>query len=62
MAIERWRPRLGLIPWSPYRELEDMERHMDTMFGEPLSSLWSRRPEITGWLQALMLFEKIRKL
>lgn len=59
MAIERWRPKWGLVPWSPLRELSDIERNMDTMFGESsLPSLWSRSPEAKGWFPAMDVFEK----
>jgi HSP20 family protein len=59
MAIERWRPRRGLTLWSPFSDIEDMERHMDRMFSEPLwPSLWSRVPEAKAWLPDLDVFEK----
>jgi HSP20 family protein len=59
MAIERWRPRRDLMPWNPYRGMEDMERHIERMFGESLfTSLWSRVPEAKAWLPDLDVFEK----
>lgn len=63
MAMERWRPRWGMTPWRPFRELEDVERRFDEIFGRPnLPSLWWRLPEETGWIPALDVFEKDNKL
>jgi HSP20 family protein len=63
MAMERWRPRWGMTPWRPFRELEDVERRFDETFGRPtLPSLWWRFPEETGWIPALDVFEKDNKL
>lgn len=63
MAMERWRPRWGMTPWRPSRELEDVERRFDEIFGRPtLPSLWWRFPEETGWIPALDVFEKDNKL
>jgi len=36
MVMERWRPGRGLVPWGPFRELEEMERNFSN-FGWPLS-------------------------
>ena len=59
MAIERWRPRRGLALWTPFREMEDMERHLGSTFGESwLPSLWSRVPEARAWVPDLDVFEK----
>jgi HSP20 family protein len=59
MAMERWRPRRNLMPWNPYRELEDMESHMDRMFGESLfPSVWLCVPEAKAWLPKLDVFKK----
>ncbi len=33
MVMERWRPGRGLIPWRPFRELEEMERRFEDIFG-----------------------------
>jgi len=55
MAIERWRPRWGITPWRPSRELEEWERLFDDFFGR--SSL--RLPvEERGWMPAVDVFEK----
>jgi HSP20 family protein len=63
MAMERWRPRWGMVPWRPFRELEDVERRFDEIFGRPtLPSLWWRFPEEVGWIPALDMFEKDNKL
>ena len=35
MAMERWRPGWGIRPWSPLRELEDVERRFDEFFNRP---------------------------
>jgi HSP20 family protein len=55
MAIERWRPRWGITPWRPSRELEEWERLFDDFFGRsPL-----RLPvEERGWMPAVDVFEK----
>jgi HSP20 family protein len=60
MVIERWRPGRGLIRWSPFRELEEMERRFEDVFGRPfLPSMWRRTPiEETGWAPAIEVFEK----
>jgi HSP20 family protein len=63
MAMERWRPRWGMVPWRPFRELEDVERRFDEIFGRPTPpSLWWRFPEEVGWIPALDMFEKDNKL
>ena len=55
MAIERWRPRWGITPWRPFRELEEWDRRFDDLFGRPLS----RWPvEEKGWMPAVDVFEK----
>jgi len=55
MAIERWRPRWGITPWRPFRELEEWERRFDDLFGQPL---WRLPVEERGWMPALDVFEK----
>ena len=63
MTMERWRPRWGITPWRPFRELEDMERRLDEVFGRPfLPALWRRFPlETRGWAPAVDVFEKADK-
>ena len=60
MAIERWRPRWGITPWRPFREMEEMERRLDEIFGRPfLPREWRRFPvEEKEWLPAVEMFEK----
>jgi len=60
MAMERWRPTRGLTPWSPIRELEEMERRFDEVFGRSLlPSIWRRLPvEQMEWAPAIEVFEK----
>jgi len=58
MAIDRWRPRWRIIPWRPFRELEEWERSFDDLFGRPLGRL---PVEEKGWMPALDVFEKTDK-
>jgi len=60
MAMERWRPGWGIRPWRPFRELEEIERRFDDIFGRPsLPRLWRRLPvEEIGWAPAIEVFEK----
>jgi HSP20 family protein len=60
MTMERWRPRRGLVPWRPFRELEDMERRFEDVFGWPaLPAVWRRIPMADiGWAPAIEVFEK----
>ncbi len=55
MAIERWRPRWGITPWRPFRELEEWERRFDDLWGRPLLRL---PVEERGWMPAVDIFEK----
>jgi HSP20 family protein len=60
MAMERWRPGRGLVPWRPFRELEDMERRFEDMLGWPrMPAIWRRIPTMEmGWAPAVDVFEK----
>ena len=60
MVMERWRPGRGLIPWRPFRELEEMERRVEEIFGRPfLPTVWRRLPtEERGWAPPIEVFEK----
>ncbi len=60
MVMERWRPGRGLAPWRPFRELEEMGRHFEDIFGRPFPpTVWRRIPMVeTGWAPAIEVFEK----
>jgi HSP20 family protein len=60
MEMERRRPGRGLIPWRPFRELEEMERRFDDMLSWPLlPAVWRRIPTMEmGWAPAIDVFEK----
>jgi len=60
MTMERWRPTRGITPWSPFRELEEMERRFDDVFGRStLPSIWRRLPaEQMAWAPTIDVFEK----
>jgi HSP20 family protein len=55
MVLERWRPRWGITPWRPIREIEDWERHLEDFFGKPL---WRLPTDERGWMPAVDIFEK----
>jgi len=59
MVMERWRPGRGLVPWRPFRGLEEMERRFEDIFGRPfLPSVWRRLPvEERGWAPPIEVFE-----
>jgi HSP20 family protein len=60
MEMERWRPGRGLVPWRPFRELEEMERRFDDMLSWLLlPAVWRRIPTMEmGWAPAIDVFEK----
>jgi HSP20 family protein len=60
MEMERWRPRRRMIPWRPFRELEDMERSFDDLFSRPsLPAMWRLMPSTEMmWAPAIDVFEK----
>ncbi len=59
MAMERWRPRWGVIPWRPFREMEEMERRFEDIFGRPFApAVWRRFPAEMGWAPPIEVFEK----
>jgi HSP20 family protein len=60
MVMERWRPGRGLAHWRPFRELEEMERRLEDVFGRPfLPAIWRRVPMVEmGWAPAIEVFEK----
>jgi len=59
MAMERWRPRWGIAPWRPFHEMEDLERHLEDLFGRPFLPAWQPFPlEKRGWAPSIDVFEK----
>lgn len=64
MAIERWRPRWGLTPWSPFRELEELARPFDDLLSRPFLPSLIRRWPVEGleWSPAIEIFDKGDKL
>lgn len=59
MTLERWRPSWRLTPWRPFRELEDMERRFQDLFGQWFLPAVGRRPgEMRAWAPALEVFEQ----
>jgi HSP20 family protein len=60
MEMERWRPGRGLIPWRPFRDLEELERRFDDILNwPPLPAVWRRIPTMDmGWAPAIDVFEK----
>jgi len=59
MTMERWRPGRGLIPWRPFRELEEIERRFGDIFGQSLLPAWRHLPlEEKGLVPAIDVFEK----
>jgi HSP20 family protein len=60
MEIEKRRPGPGLIPWRPFRDLEEMQRRFDDVLGWPLlPAVWRRIPAAEmGWAPAVDVFEK----
>ena len=59
MAMERWRPVRGLIPWQPFSELEELGRRFEDIFGRPILPMWRRFPlEERGWVPSIDVFEK----
>jgi len=60
MAMERWRPGWGITAWRPFRELEEVGRRFEEIFGRPfLPAVWRRLPMVErGWAPAIEVFEK----
>ncbi|MFW6126467.1 MAG: Hsp20/alpha crystallin family protein [Chloroflexota bacterium] len=60
MSMERWRPQWGLTPWRPFRELEEMGRRFEDLFGRSLFPAvmrpWTR--EAGPWMPAIEVMEK----
>jgi HSP20 family protein len=60
MTMERWQPSRGVAPWRPFRELEEMERRFEDIFGRPFApAVWRRFPvREMAWAPAVEVFEK----
>lgn len=61
MALELWRPSLGIRPWRPVEMMEDMERRMEELFGREalFPTLYRRSPlEERVWSPAIEMIEK----
>lgn len=56
--MERYRPRRrSMAAWSPFREMEEMERMMEENFGRP--TMWRRLPEEEYiWAPSIEMYEK----
>jgi len=60
MAMERRRRDRSLVPWRPFQNLQEMERHFDNIFSRPFWPMrWRHFPTIEPiWLPAIEVFEK----
>ncbi len=60
MVMERWRPRRGINPWRPFRELEEMERLLESPVARwPLRMIWRRIPgDDMAWAPSIDMYEK----
>jgi HSP20 family protein len=54
MAIEVWRPRWGITPWRPFRNMEEWDRQFDDFFSP---AMW-RWPNEKNWVPSVDIFEK----
>ena len=60
MVLEKLRPRRGLSPWRPFREMAEMERLLESPFaGWPMRMTWRRAPgEQMAWAPSVDVYEK----
>ncbi len=60
MTMERWKPGREIRPWQPFREMEELGRRFEDIFGQSfLPTAWGRLPvEQRGWAPSLEVFEK----
>jgi HSP20 family protein len=60
MTMERRKPEKGLTPWQPLRELEEVGRRFEDVFGRPLlPGIWRVFPsEEMVWAPAIDVLEK----
>jgi HSP20 family protein len=53
MALERRRPRREILAWRPWRDLEEVEWHLDDLFRRHFG-----KPDGETWMPAVDVFEK----
>jgi len=59
MVLERRDPGRAVTPWSPFRELQEMQRRFDEVFGGPsFPSVWRCLPEEMSWAPAVEILDK----
>jgi len=60
MTMERRKPEKGLTTWQPGREMEEMGRYFENVFGRPfLPAAWRRVPsEDLVWAPSIEVVEK----
>ena len=60
MTMEKRRPEKGLLPWQPYREMEEMGRRFEDIFGRPfVPGIWRLLPsEERVWAPVIDVLEK----
>jgi HSP20 family protein len=60
MAPDKQKTEKGLAVWQPFREMEDVGRHFEDLFGRPfLPAIWRRFPsEEMIWSPAIDVLEK----
>ena len=56
MAIDNWRPKGVPAPWHPFRELEEIERRFEDVFGRTFLSWWPMRG--VEWLPTADVIER----
>ena len=56
MTIEKWKPKKAVSPWHPFRELEEMERRFEDVFGRSFLSWWPLRSE--EWVPSVDVIER----
>jgi HSP20 family protein len=59
MTMERRKPEKGLTAWKPGREMEEMGRYFEDVFGRPLlPAAWGRVPSELLWAPSIEVVEK----
>ena len=62
MVMDIWRPRRGVAPWRPMRDLEEFERRFEDIFGSSWPTLWPGLREGKGWMPSIDVYEKDNKV